>query len=63
MIDRDGFQGGGEFEGGSSHRTPELGFGRRAPAGGVNQCANLKSGIFGGPVHQRLQWNQYCASQ
>ena len=39
MIDRDGLQGGGELEGGSTHGTPELGFGGRAPAGGVNQCA------------------------
>ena len=39
MIDRDGLQGGGELEGGSAHGTPELGFGGRAPAGGVNQCA------------------------
>ena len=63
MIDRDGLQGGGELEGGSSHGTPELGFGGRAPAGGVNQCAIIKNGILGGPVNQRLQWNQYCASQ
>ena len=48
MIDRDGLQGGGEFEGRSTHRTPELGFGRRAPAGGVNQCANpIKWPFFG----------------